>query len=160
MQIELGVSRRIETSSRRQGEETSQCCGKKNACTFSIRAKAHQLRKCTFCSLIFCCNQDQIDGSERRSTLLANPSYQKMAIFPETREGHVYSSNESARGWSLREANVEVGTKGARMGKTQKGHCEGSFITNVLAISVLAISATPFSRRQNLLERTSTKISL
>jgi len=29
-----------------------------------------------------------------------------MAIFPETREGNVNSFNESARGWSLREANV------------------------------------------------------
>jgi len=30
----------------------------------------------------------------------------KVAIFPETREGNVYSSNEFARGSSLREANV------------------------------------------------------
>ena len=30
----------------------------------------------------------------------------KTAIFPETREGNMYSSNESARGSSLREANV------------------------------------------------------
>ena len=30
----------------------------------------------------------------------------KMAIFPETRKGNVHISNESARSWSLREANV------------------------------------------------------
>jgi len=30
----------------------------------------------------------------------------KMAIFPETKEGNVHIYNESARGWSLREANV------------------------------------------------------
>jgi len=30
----------------------------------------------------------------------------KAAIFPETREGNVHISNESARGWSLRKANV------------------------------------------------------
>ena len=36
----------------------------------------------------------------------AVPSCQKTAIFPETREGNMHSSNESARGWLLREANV------------------------------------------------------
>jgi len=30
----------------------------------------------------------------------------KMAVLPETREGNVHIYNESARGWSLREANV------------------------------------------------------
>jgi len=40
------------------------------------------------------------------------------------------------------------------MGKTQKGHCERSFGTNVLE---LAINATTFSRCPNLLKRTSTK---
>jgi len=39
-------------------------------------------------------------------TLRTNLSYQKTAIFPETREGNETSFNESARGWSLREANI------------------------------------------------------
>ena len=43
------------------------------------------------------------------------------------------------------------------MGKTQKGHCERSFGTKVL---VSANNATTFSRRPNLLKRTSTKMSL
>jgi len=44
---------------------------------------------------------------------LALPSYQKTAIFPETRKGNMHSSNESARGWSLSEANVKVSTRSA-----------------------------------------------
>jgi len=32
-------------------------------------------------------------------------SFWKMAISPETSEGNVHISDESARGWSLREAN-------------------------------------------------------
>jgi len=64
----------------------------------------------------------------------ANLSDQKTAIFPETRQGNVDTCNEFARGWSLREGNVSVSTKGAphdgqdtesfvqhhMMGKTQK----------------------------------------
>jgi len=45
--------------------------------------------------------------------LTANPSYQKTVIFPKSKEAQVYSSDESVRGWSLREANVHVSTKGA-----------------------------------------------
>jgi len=36
----------------------------------------------------------------------ANPSYQKTVIFPKSREAHAYSSDESVRSLSLREANV------------------------------------------------------
>ena len=45
--------------------------------------------------------------------VLANFVLSKMAIFPETKEGNVHSSNGSARGWSLREVNVWVSSKGA-----------------------------------------------
>ena len=52
--------------------------------------------------------------------LRAIPSYPKTAIFPETREGNVNKFNESARGWSLRGANVKWAPRAHRMmGKTQ-----------------------------------------
>jgi len=55
-------------------------------------------------------------------SLPAIPSYQKTAIFAETREGNVTSSNESARGWSLREANACVSTKGAPHSDKTRGY--------------------------------------
>jgi len=42
-------------------------------------------------------------GYQLRSS---NPVKSKIAIFPETREGNVHSSNKSARCWSLRKAYV------------------------------------------------------
>ena len=52
---------------------------------------------------------DTLPRAASRYTILhhvAVLSYQKTAIFPETREGNIYNSNESARGSSLCEANV------------------------------------------------------
>jgi len=46
------------------------------------------------------------ERKRERERVRAMLSYQKTAIFPEAREGNVYDSNESARGWSLHGANV------------------------------------------------------
>ena len=77
-------------------------------------------------------------------TMKAIPSYQKTAIFPETRKGNMHSSNESARGWSLSEANVKVSTRSALHDgqDTEK--------TIWFKRAWLAKSATTFSRRTNL----------
>jgi len=40
------------------------------------------------------------------TNVAAVASCQKTAIFPETREGNIHSSNESAQAWLLREANI------------------------------------------------------
>ena len=45
--------------------------------------------------------------------LISESNFSKTAIFPETRKGNLHISNESARGWTLREAKVDVNLKGA-----------------------------------------------
>jgi len=45
--------------------------------------------------------------------LIGESNFSKTAIFPETRKGNLHISNESARGWTLREAKVDVNSKGA-----------------------------------------------
>jgi len=39
---------------------------------------------------------------------MTESSFDQTAIFPETREGHVHSSNESARGWSSPETLCKI----------------------------------------------------
>jgi len=94
--------------------------------------------------------------------ILANPSYQKTAIrvSPEAREGNVHTSHESARGWSLCEADVKLRNQGVphEGPDTERTlrHCERLFGTNVTVL-VLAINATTASRHPNLLKWTPTK---
>ena len=81
----------------------------------------------------------------------------KTAIFPkkEGRKREIF--NESARGSSLREANVYVSAKGAlHDGQAQYRHCERSFGTNVL---VLGKQRNNLLSPSNLLKRTSRKMS-
>jgi len=49
---------------------------------------------------------DAIKAQSSNSRFRGVPTYQKTAIFLETREGNVHSFNESARRWSLHEAKV------------------------------------------------------
>jgi len=53
--------------------------------------------------------QLRLDGSSESAAqgiITSESDRSKMAVLPETREGNVHISSESARGWSLREANV------------------------------------------------------
>ena len=53
--------------------------------------------------------QLHLDGSSASAAqgiITSDSVLSKMAIFPETNEGTVHCSNESARGWSLCEANI------------------------------------------------------